>query len=691
MLRKFSSLLLVLIMVVGALPTVSFAADWTNHDAFGQDIFFDDFENGLDTTNKWNKPTQSNSALVQIETVPRPSDSDNKAVILDTTKVTESGEASLVFSSTKGLVLDSDVIVEFDLLILSSGESNRDIMEYWRYTTAAKSGGTLFRMYNDGKIGGYNSAKNAYVKSTKSAKDGWCRLRFIIEPDRGSYTMYVDNELLVKDSLTKSSNTMLDATFKQVRFQITTGNATTTKGNHWKIAIDNFKIARYLGFYNGQFTDGTAEIVSVNNGTNKFEADIMNNSSFDTKATLILAAYSERGSVLEKVIAVPVDIKANSAAEAVASLDGIDPSWDIKAFFVDNMDNITPFRKSFGDVYDELPATAQAVASIRTVEVSSAGYDGVTATYPDGKYKAVTVRCDDGYASDKKLIEIFNSAGIKGTFYICEKNITGASNRLSVSELKPLYLDNGHEIANHTANHLKLNAVIDADVDSDAKYTFDPYIKDDIKNGIDWIEETLDIDVNGFTAPYSSLYDAAGLAYLAETGHTYAVRNHRNTPLSDAAPFALPDITNHYDIRATIRDMIIDKDNNDAINYARAYRALNPDEMTLFFSWGHSGDFNQYGVGSTAEGYPKTGNSDIPYGWDFAKELYETLGGAADIWYATNGDVFHYLFAHDDADITETASSARIYNPSEAITLWFDLGSEVIQVAPLETVIIKTI
>ena len=38
--------------------------------------------------------------------------------------------------------------------------------------------------------------------------------------------------------------------------------------------------------------------------------------------------------------------------------------------------------------------------------------------FPGGKAKALTLSYDDGVRQDKKLIEIFNKNGIKGTFNI---------------------------------------------------------------------------------------------------------------------------------------------------------------------------------------------------------------------------------------------------------------------------------
>ncbi|WP_259305162.1 hypothetical protein [Enterococcus asini] len=38
--------------------------------------------------------------------------------------------------------------------------------------------------------------------------------------------------------------------------------------------------------------------------------------------------------------------------------------------------------------------------------------------YPGGKFKALTMSYDDGRTEDRRLIEIFNRWGLKGTFHL---------------------------------------------------------------------------------------------------------------------------------------------------------------------------------------------------------------------------------------------------------------------------------
>ena len=43
--------------------------------------------------------------------------------------------------------------------------------------------------------------------------------------------------------------------------------------------------------------------------------------------------------------------------------------------------------------------------------------------YPGGLAKAITFSYDDGQVYDRRLIEIFNQAGFKGTFHLTSGNL----------------------------------------------------------------------------------------------------------------------------------------------------------------------------------------------------------------------------------------------------------------------------
>ena len=70
--------------------------------------------------------------------------------------------------------------------------------------------------------------------------------------------------------------------------------------------------------------------------------------------------------------------------------------------------------------------------------------------YPGGVKKIVTFSYDDGHANDKRLIELFNKYGVKGTFHLNGIKYIGMSDA-ELSEVARIY--EGHEIACHTVHH----------------------------------------------------------------------------------------------------------------------------------------------------------------------------------------------------------------------------------------------
>ena len=74
----------------------------------------------------------------------------------------------------------------------------------------------------------------------------------------------------------------------------------------------------------------------------------------------------------------------------------------------------------------------------------------VYACYPGGKHKALTMSYDDGRASDRRLVEIFNRYGIRGTFNL-NSGLWERGDRIDPSEVPELY--RGHEVACHTVTH----------------------------------------------------------------------------------------------------------------------------------------------------------------------------------------------------------------------------------------------
>ena len=93
----------------------------------------------------------------------------------------------------------------------------------------------------------------------------------------------------------------------------------------------------------------------------------------------------------------------------------------------------------------------------------------------NGKLKAVTFSIDDGCASDRRIVEIFNKYGIKGTFNINsgllntefvirneQGKIVETVPKMKVYEVKDVYA--GQEIAAHTCTHPNLTDLSEKEI-----------------------------------------------------------------------------------------------------------------------------------------------------------------------------------------------------------------------------------
>lgn len=68
--------------------------------------------------------------------------------------------------------------------------------------------------------------------------------------------------------------------------------------------------------------------------------------------------------------------------------------------------------------------------------------------FPGGRHKALTMSYDDGREEDRRLVDIMNKSGIRGTFNL-NSGLPAGDGRIPLSEAASLYA--GHEIACHTS------------------------------------------------------------------------------------------------------------------------------------------------------------------------------------------------------------------------------------------------
>lgn len=276
--------------------------------------------------------------------------------------------------------------------------------------------------------------------------------------------------------------------------------------------------------------------------------------------------------------------------------------------------------------------------------------------YPQGKQKAVTFSYDDGVKQDKRLAEIFDKYGMKGTFnFNCE--CTRAEN-FSREEIKEYFLSKGHEIAVHGATHRATGLLRPVEG-----------IKEVLECRIE-LEERCDCIIRGMAYPDTGIRLMQNIEsyelvkqYLTELDIAYS-----RTLGGDNNSFMLPSDfhawmpTAHHKNPKLMEyiDEFLNLDLSDKVYYPRRH-------SRLLYIWGHSYEF------------------DNDNNWELIEEVCSKLAGKDNIWYATNIEIHDYVQAYKR--LVFSADSHRVYNPSVR-EVWFEVDGKLCSIKPDETICI---
>jgi peptidoglycan/xylan/chitin deacetylase (PgdA/CDA1 family) len=250
--------------------------------------------------------------------------------------------------------------------------------------------------------------------------------------------------------------------------------------------------------------------------------------------------------------------------------------------------------------------------------------------FPGFKTKAFTLSYDDGPDFDKRLIEIMNKYGIKGTFNVHTRDI-GADygkgegwHQMSEDELLSMYKESGNEIAVHGNEHFSLT---DVDLGMATR---------EILLNREYLEKKFGKIVRGMAYANGAISDKAieivgncGIDYARTVTSTYSFDIPKNWLL-------LNPTCHHSDSRLF---ELADK----FLNGGRA-RYMWADKPRLFYVWGHSFEFH-------------TANN-----WDVIERLCEMVGGHDDVWYVTNGEIYEYVRAYNS--LVYSCDGSIIHNPT---------------------------
>lgn len=252
--------------------------------------------------------------------------------------------------------------------------------------------------------------------------------------------------------------------------------------------------------------------------------------------------------------------------------------------------------------------------------------------YPGGRKKALTMSYDDGQIHDRRLVEIFNRYGIKGTFHL-NSGMFDKEPFVSSSEVKELY--KGHEISSHTLNHPHMTMI------SGEMNVFE--VMEDRKR----LEAIAGYPVRGMSYPFG-VYSDTVLSLLPGLGIEYSrtVNSHGGFHLPDN--FLTWHPTCHHDNR------LLDK--------CREFQNQPPwAQMPLFYVWGHSYEF------------------DRNKNWEMIEEFCKMVSGDETVWYATNIELMDYIKAM--RGLRFSADMRLVGNPS-ATPVWIGVDGEAVRIEP---------
>jgi peptidoglycan/xylan/chitin deacetylase (PgdA/CDA1 family) len=250
---------------------------------------------------------------------------------------------------------------------------------------------------------------------------------------------------------------------------------------------------------------------------------------------------------------------------------------------------------------------------------------------------------------DKRLIEIMQKNGLKGTFNINSGLLPKESGwKLCPAEAVEVYTGSGMEVATHGHKHLSLTNV-------DSAIAVNDIIQDRIA-----LEGLFGRIIKGL-AYANGLYDDESVKILQMCGIEYA-----RTVVS-TEKFELP--TDWLRWHPTCHH-----NNRKLMDLVEAFLADQPDPQRLhkytpklFYLWGHAFEFQRR------------------QNWEHLEELCQKLSGREDVWYATNIEIHDYVEAY--RQLRYSADGSTVYNPT-LYDIWFDIDKKLYCIKPGETLTI---
>ena len=240
--------------------------------------------------------------------------------------------------------------------------------------------------------------------------------------------------------------------------------------------------------------------------------------------------------------------------------------------------------------------------------------------FPGGRHKVLTLSYDDGRLEDRRLVEIMNENGIRGTFHL-NSGLKDWPDRIPAEEWKELY--RGHEISCHTVLHPTISRCPLEQVALQ--------VLEDRRE----LERIAGYPVRGLSYPNGS-YSREIVQLLPGLGIEYA------RTVEETGGFGMPE--DFLTWKATCHHK------RNLMEHAKNFAELHKTQyLYMMYVWGHSYEF-------TADN-----------NWELIEEFCRFIGGRDDIWYAANIEIVDYMKAA--RNLKFTVDGDLVYNPG-ALSVW---------------------
>jgi len=252
--------------------------------------------------------------------------------------------------------------------------------------------------------------------------------------------------------------------------------------------------------------------------------------------------------------------------------------------------------------------------------------------WPDGKRFACSFSWDDGRVADRRVVEIHDRYGIKGTFHLNSGSLD-TEGTVTRAELPELFA--AHEVSLHSVHH-----------PFPTRIPASAWLRDVLENKED-LEAVMNAPVRSASWPFGD-FDGESIQALRLCGVECcrSTVSHGTLRIPSEEEWLRFPTTCHFSTKT-----------------AELWRSLTakPGRTGWFSVWSHSFEIEDRNE------------------WDALEALCAALGDDGEVWPATVIEVFDYVTAW--RRLRWSVDHTRVWNPS-ALTVWAEVGGTCAGLAP---------